>query len=125
MRRGIVDDKATALRTGQNNTCASSVYWYIIYVRCDAVNPDAGDDKMTVRIHDLNNWTTYIATSADDCKDSTDLSVYKEVCDEKVTITMGKVIGEYISDPKFDSRSTSALQRSICDGHIDWKRSTR
>jgi len=51
---------------------------------------------MTVKIHDLTNWTSYIAKSEDDCKDQTDLQVFKLVSETKETITMGKVIGERV-----------------------------
>jgi hypothetical protein len=49
---------------------------------------------MKVKIHDLNDGSIYVAKSVEDCKDSTDKSVYQEVVSSGEVITMGKVIGE-------------------------------
>ena len=47
-----------------------------------------------VIIHELMDFTLYIATCESDCKDDTDKSVYRSVLYHGDVITMGKIIGE-------------------------------
>lgn len=58
-----------------------------------------GINYYAVRISDLggSEIVTYIARSQADCKDATDLSVYREVLRSADVITMGKIIGEPLS----------------------------
>ncbi len=49
---------------------------------------------MTVRIHDLNTGTIYLANCPDDCRGTTDRQVYEMVVMLGTVVTCGKVIGE-------------------------------
>ena len=50
-----------------------------------------------VRIHDLDSDMSYDAKTENDCIDSTDLSVFREVLETDDIITMGKIIGQPVS----------------------------
>ena len=51
---------------------------------------------MKVRIQDrsFEPVKVYVAESIDDCKDETDVSVYKSVCEFQDVVVIGVVIGE-------------------------------
>lgn len=59
----------------------------------------------TARIHDLTTASSYIAHSADDCRDSVDRSAYESAVELNDVISMGCMIVELLanteSDPTF------------------------
>jgi hypothetical protein len=62
-----------------------------------------GSKAEIVVIHDLNNDTTYEITSPEQAKDDTDKSAAKSAFELKDTVTMGKVIAEYVNQSKLGS----------------------
>jgi len=54
---------------------------------------------MQIMISDFGLNRRYIATKESDCKDQTDLEVFKLVCFHQDVITMGKVIGHIVQNP--------------------------
>lgn len=55
-----------------------------------------GDNIMKIKIHDLSNFTTYIANDIKDCKDDVDKSAYQEAIKGNECIQMGCIIAEPI-----------------------------
>ena len=49
-----------------------------------------------VRIHNISKETWYVAGSRGECKDKTDRSAYVEAVRFRETVSMGKVVAEYL-----------------------------
>lgn len=65
----------------------------------------------SVIIHDLNNDSKYQINSPDEAKNKVDKSVAEEAFNKKETISMGKVVAEYINDNKKANKESSAKER--------------
>ena len=87
------------------DNCKSSIYQYfqnnIIpdYVE-EEVKKSLTASSSKVIIHDLNNDSKYEISSPEEAKDKTDKSAAEEAFKSGETVTMGKVVAEYVASKK-------------------------